>query len=211
MQFNKVISLGPSCETAYQIRQIVEQEEAYVFDWMIASTPSVVRALSNQFGELVRADGLSLRTQSGTGHGYVADSITGMEFHHDFRNDETFLETLEDVQAKYAYLSSRMLALMRSDSAVLFVHAQGSQDEARLLDSVIAEHYPTLSYRLLELAIGSMTSFERDGRLIFANISGDGTTWQERTPQWAIVFDQLIADSYGRSLKQRLPDTRDAA
>ncbi len=206
-RFSKVISLGPSCETAYQLRQIVEQEEAYVFDWVIAQAGSVARAIATDFSEIVRARNLSL--SGNPSHPFVVDALTHIEFHHDFRNDDTFLETLPDVQQKYDYLIARTRKLLRSDAAILFIHQNGTRDDARHLEAVIADRYPALDFELLELVCGGDPRIEREGRLVFASIPGYGSNWQERTPQWSLVFDDLLGDSYGASLTRRDPATRD--
>ncbi len=211
LSFSKVISLGPSCETAYQIRQIVEQEEAYVFDWVIASARSVAQAVGSDFSGFIHPEALSLEGLTNADHPYILDRVSGIEFHHDFANDHDFINGLADVQAKFNYLINRMRSTLSSDIAVLFIHHLGSDVDAVHLRDAIVARFPKLKFRLLELTIGSATDLSFDDEIVFGNIPGYGTTWQERTVQWEAVLDKLLRNSYGHTLIRRDPATRDVA
>lgn len=206
MTFDKVMSLGPSCETAWQIRQIVDQPEAYVFDWVIAAPASVARAISNDFSEIVQAGQLSLRNLDNGDHPYVLDAATGIEYHHDFRNDTDFLATLPDVQSKYNFLIDRMRSVLSSNTQVLFVHQLGTLDDAKLLETAIAGRFVNLRFKLLEISFGGPPAPPiEEGRLILANIDGAGSTWQERAPAWKRLLEDLLLDSLGRTLRRVTP------
>ena len=209
MKFDKVISLGPACETAWQIRQIVDQPEAYVFDWVIASASSVAKAISTDFSAIVHSGQLSLKNVDSGDHPYVLDAATGIEYHHDFRNDADFIATLPNVQQKYNFLKDRMRRLLASDKTILFVHHKGTPDDARILEAAIFERFPTLNFNLLELGIGGKEEPpRREGRLILARIEGRGSSWQDRMPEWENVIEAILADSFDKTLTRVEPSLK---
>jgi hypothetical protein len=202
--FNKVVSLGPDCQTAYQIRQVINQEEAYLFDWVIAPASVVSRAFENLFSEIIASSGLMLK-EAQADRNFIYDSKSGIEYHHDFRNDHNFLESFDEVKSKYEFIKSRMIALLRSDAAVLFVHHEGTDEEVLSLEKAISTAFPTLSFKILEVKCNPDLQRVEQGRVVTVGISGDGESWQERTNQWASVLDDILCDSYGKYI-QRKPD-----
>ena len=207
-RYSKLVSLGPSCETAYQIRQIVQQEEAYVFDWIIAPATSIARAIATDFTEIVYAPSLYLACRGN--ERFIADTLTNIEYHHDFVNNDSFLESIASVQDKYDYLISRTRALLDSNASVLFLHQNGTSQEAYHLEAVLSKKHPNLDFDILAIKCGDKSQCTQKGRILFADILGDGSNWQQRTPQWSALLDSLLADSYGVSLTRRDPATRDA-
>ena len=195
--YHKVISLGPNCQTAFQIRQLIEQEEAYPFDWVIASPSAVVKAVETKFQKFVNPDGLVLRSSGAPeSHPYVYDKVSDIEFHHDFENSENFMNSVEHVKSKYKFLTSRMLRQLQAREPILFVHHTGQWQDAMEFAQAISANFPQLPFDVLDVAISKSKVKARHGNVIRMSIDGSGETWQDRTPQWAEVFDDILADSF---------------
>lgn len=196
VDFQKVISLGPSCETAWQIRQVVDQPEAYVFDWVIAPASSVAQAIRTDYAKIVEPDRLVFKSDAGLDHPYVLDTATNIEYHHDFRNEPDFMETYENVKGKYDYLIDRMRKTL-DRSAVLFVHVADDRAEAETLRDAIVDRYPELSFKILSVEIkGRELDLVEEGDIIRANIPGRGTTWQDRAGEWASIIKAALGNSF---------------
>jgi len=210
LNFHKVISLGPACETTYYIRRLIEQDEAYVFDWVIAPPMQVAKAIENDFSDFIQREGLEYRSGEAIGHPYINDSVLGIEFHHDFRNDADFMDTYEDVAKKYAFLIERFREVCTCGKPILFVQQHATETQARALDAAINARFPDLTYRLLVLDIAP--EWPGEGRVRVAAINYEGDTWDKRFPVWRDFLGDLLKTSFDagsltlRSEPEPVPD-----
>lgn len=195
LPFNKVISLGPSCETTYHIRSIVDQEEAYVFDWVIAQPLNVARAISNDFSDFIKPDGLTFNPGIEAGHPYIVDELLGIEFHHDFRNDQQFMETFPDVREKYSFLINRFRNVCLEDKPVLFVQQHATEQEAKAIEAALDKRFPTLEYRLLIVSFSQ--GWSGASKVIPVAIEYASGSWDARYPAW----NRLLSDVLDRSFE----------
>jgi hypothetical protein len=194
IKFHKVISLGPACETTYYIRRLIDQDEAYVFDWVIAPPMQVAKAIQSDFSDFIMRDGLEYCSGEAIGHPYINDSILGIEFHHDFRNDADFMDSYESVAKKYAFLIERFREVCTCGKSILFVQQHATETEARALDAAITARFPNLTYRLLVLDIAPQ--WPGDGRVRAVAINYEGSTWDERFPVWRDFLRDLLSESF---------------
>lgn len=120
-----VISLGPNCRNAFNLRRFVGDETAYPFDWWITPVRSMLAMIRPEFRfEIVRQD-LSIEQDGGT----VLNRRLNLLHHHDFprnRANGKRVEALEEViineiNEKYRALFSRMHAKVGAASRPLFV------------------------------------------------------------------------------------------
>jgi hypothetical protein len=211
-EYKKVISLGPSCETALQIREVIDQDEAYVFDWVIAPPGVVAAVLEEDFSTLLYPDNLSFVPRGdGVENAHVYDTGSGLEFHHDFRNAPEFMEGYENAAGKYAFLINRFRSRM-SDGPILFIQHQADHANAQRLESAIATRYPNLPFRLLVIGTAGVPhDWPAEGgeaRLFRVDIPGSGHTWQERTPQWRAVLVPILKQSFASGLLVLRRDTK---
>ena len=148
-RFDRVVSLGCSCQPAYQIRRLLNVEEAQIFDWVITEDRGVVHLIENGTRDfLVRDD---LRWIDGA----MRSLRHGTRFLHEFP-DEGSLEARFDAHSeRFAALGERWRALMEADERVLFVRKHAWDDDpqatAETLRDALRVAGPRLDFTLLYL------------------------------------------------------------
>lgn len=123
----KYISIGRSCQVAYQIRRFFNNNDSYFFDWLITDVNCVDRVL-NEFDENkfltdieLCADGLR-----------VLDKHTGIQIQHEFKTNSQGIHDvsvlrdeleIKKVKSKFLYLRNKLLNLLKtsSDEKIVFV------------------------------------------------------------------------------------------
>lgn len=126
MKFDKVVSLGNTCQTAYQIRRLLpQQQEAYFFDWLISPHAALIATLKEGFSGFQKQKNLVLL--STLSNPIILDELYGFEFHHDFHSTNWRL-SLNDVNQKYMALAERWRRLMTSGANILFIRQDALGD-----------------------------------------------------------------------------------
>ncbi|MGY0797595.1 DUF1796 family putative cysteine peptidase [Lysobacter sp. A286] len=137
--YAKVISIGATCQTAKQIRNQLGQNEAYYFDWLISPLPAVIKAIENDFEEILLPENL---TYSDDRKIRLIDSANGLQYQHDFPIDRlnpdlsqrevilpSFAEHADLVREKYRRRAERTREVLKSGERVLLVrYAQVAED-----------------------------------------------------------------------------------
>jgi hypothetical protein len=149
-KFDKILSLGQACDTAYQIRRIFKQGEAYPFDWLTTSFAGLIEMIEQDFAGFLDEQNL---VPAGK---YLLDQKLQMSFLHDFDDPAAFRETLEEVSAKFQRRIKRWLKLLNGGASVLFVRGQQyvnddnlNEDKARALLKVLQHKYESAKVHLL--------------------------------------------------------------
>jgi hypothetical protein len=146
--YAKIISLGQTCSSAYQIdlfrlmaaarsRSPAPRRESHLFDWQITPLSAVVASLDADFSGLFERDDLVVRD------GVVVHRHLAIQYPHQFPpgdggvSDATIDAHFAQARARHDHLCRRMSALVRSVEPVLYV-VSGAPDApaSRLLDAL---------------------------------------------------------------------------
>jgi hypothetical protein len=106
------ISIGESCQTAYQIRRYFDVQERYIFDWVISNLESVEKLLLNIEGkDILNEDSIEV-VENGL---RLLDKKTLIKHQHDFtlennrHNIDVVRCELDSVRRKYVYLLNKTI------------------------------------------------------------------------------------------------------
>ena len=116
-KFDKVLSLGHSCDTAFQIRRNFKQGEAYPFDWLMTPYPVLMELIGRDFSGFLMDENLEAAGK------YVVDKKHGISMLHDFEDPNLYEWDVDVVRAKYQRRIKRWLSVVQTDS-LLFVRSQ---------------------------------------------------------------------------------------
>lgn len=148
-RFDRVVSLGCSCQPAFQIRRLLGIEEAQVFDWLITEDPGIIHLIKNAAEDVFRQNDLKWI------NGAVRSLTHGTRYMHEFPAEADIEKGFLENTARFATLTRRWRDLMTSDERVLFVriHAWSEDPPAmavQLRDTLEAAA-PRLRFELLYL------------------------------------------------------------
>ena len=125
MRFDKVISIGASCQIAHQVRRLwPQQQEAYPFDWIVTPYKALLKTLGDNFAGFVCGDYLELKTNSEGKITHIENTKSGVQFYHDFPCSVDFISHLVTVKKKYDFLIGRWREMIASGSNVLFIRQE---------------------------------------------------------------------------------------
>jgi hypothetical protein len=120
-----VVSLGPNCRNAFNLRRFVGDETAYPFDWWITPVRSMLAMIRSDFTFDLQSSDLSIENDGDT----VLNRRLNLLHHHDFprnRANQKRVETLDptvicELNAKYRSLFTRLHDRVAAASRPLFV------------------------------------------------------------------------------------------
>jgi Putative papain-like cysteine peptidase (DUF1796) len=125
-RFDRVVSLGRSCQPAWQIRRFTGVEDAQVLDWVITSDAALTATLASGFDGWFHKDRLDF--QPGR---QAVDRMTGVRFIHEFENAEGLEDGHHRNSGRIIRLLMRWRVLMHSGERLLFVRSHS--DDADVL------------------------------------------------------------------------------
>jgi hypothetical protein len=197
MRFQKVLSLGYACDVAHQIRRILNQTEAYPFDWLLTPLDAIEKMIRTEFADFLHE--ANLRADEAC----VFDQSSGIRFLHDFTNLQNFHNELDGAKEKYHRRIARWLDLTRQKCPVLFVRSQKLHDRLPLIDyeaarrllDVIGRHYTSISPHLLVVQPEDSTIPDRRGEDVTMVKMPNSLLWSGDDERW----DALLADICGTS------------
>lgn len=148
--YDQIVSLGRACQPAHQIRRVVPDAPAHVFDWIITNDDALVAHIDADL------DGMFAREHLTMGENEcIIHRETKTQFLHEFPKGSDFDEQYEKNDGRYAMLSQRWKDLLASDQKVLFVRQHGWDVDIRAtatrLRDLIAAKAPRLTFTLLYL------------------------------------------------------------
>lgn len=138
MRYDLVVSFGPNCRTAWNLRDYFKVSRAYPFDWWITPPRSMLAMTQRDFLFSLSMDDLEIVASEGT-VATVFNRRLGVDHHHDFERDEAFrllsitAEQVASVEQKYQALFTRMWSDLDAAAAPLIVVGglRTARDEAR--------------------------------------------------------------------------------
>jgi hypothetical protein len=148
--YDEIVSLGSTCQTAYQMRRCLGIERAHVFDWVVTSDPGLVHHINSGLDGYFALDGLMRDNK-----GLIRDRRTATLFQHDFAEGSDLATAHALAAPRIAALVDRWRALLASDQSVLFIRKHGWADHplrtADRLQRALRAAAPRLRFRLLYL------------------------------------------------------------
>jgi hypothetical protein len=206
--FPLFISLGDSCQTAYQIRRFTKCNDAYFFDWLITSKDAIksIYAKDDDFfisnnwelvefksgsWEIIEKDGMTLR-----------DKGTGLKFHHEFKRgesgfiDESFVEQhLPTAKSKFIYLKNKTLNAIKNAETVYLFRWEWIQNEVNALERIAdINRLFSQTNKNIKVIIASPVANKEiiDGNQLFIKIN-QTENWQGDDNSWNRLFSIVTA------------------
>jgi hypothetical protein len=118
VRFDRVVSLGRSCQPAFQIRRYTGIEDAQLLDWVVTPDSALCHVLANSFEGWFQKDRLDFVPGS-----HAVDRVSGVRFLHEFDKAESLDEGHRQHAGRMARLLFRWRALMISGERLLFVRS----------------------------------------------------------------------------------------
>ena len=122
-EYDKIVSLGGSCETAWRIRERFGVEAAYPFDWWITQLHRIAPIIERGFAGVFRPENLS--PVEYCGQPGIKSALDGIVHLHDFHldNDGSYgagwQEEIIPVQQKFKFLAERFSSHLSTGRTLL--------------------------------------------------------------------------------------------
>ena len=152
-----VVSLGPRCATAYNVRRHYDFGDAFPFDWWITNCKGLEYVLSNPDVDYLYSLDKLIMIESG-------DSIKHKDleilFHHEFFRDwslpnnpiKSGWEDNVDVPRKRTqYLMEKFLSLNKSGNRVFFIREVDNLGESLEIENRLIDLFPDAEWCLAEI------------------------------------------------------------
>ena len=128
--FDKIISLGSTCQTAYQLKRMGFRNESYPFDWLFSlETKKLVLAMKNDFKDWCLLENLE-ESESQTEHRRLLDTKYNMIYQHHFPKEQSVEESYDKVYRVILKRVKRLMELKNSSQKVLFVRTNTSEADS---------------------------------------------------------------------------------
>jgi hypothetical protein len=203
LRFSKAISLGDSCETAFQLRRLGLQSKAMFFDWLVTPANRVADIIESRLDLVLKQEHLQPEPEGK----YVIDSLSGCLFLRHFEpgseeriSAEMIKEQFMTVRSKMDYLAERWIGTLssaeRQGDPLVFV-LRGVIDAAAARDTCLALHrqFPALDFKLLvaqAMPIGTPLDID-DVIEGFVGLAPVGPhQWQGDDLAWNRLFDDKL-------------------
>lgn len=151
-KYDQTISLGSSCQSAWQLEVNGVRKLAYPFDWLMTPFDGLVSFIINKGEGFLEKDNIEvIEILHGDPLSFLHVADRKYDFHsmHDFFFPDMY--NYGDVKAKYERRIQRFFDLLESNKKILFVRTQISRDEAVRLDDLLHYLYPYLEYTLVAI------------------------------------------------------------
>jgi hypothetical protein len=141
-RYERIISLGRHCQTAYQIRRFTGDETAFYFDWVGTPHRGLIQVLGKEFKGSFQRENLLL-TEDDTN---VVDQSNGLRYRHSFSkipgqkriDPNSIAQEFDEEQRKYDFLICRWRSTINTQSVIFVRQDTPSVDEAIELYNVLA-------------------------------------------------------------------------
>ncbi|WP_337271402.1 hypothetical protein [Oryzifoliimicrobium ureilyticus] len=183
-----VVSLGPRCATAYNLRKYFGFETAYPFDWWITPESGLLQFLGTLDLEELYNPELLFRLPDGSS---VQHNPTGILLHHEFPRDlgkvehpviENFIDYIEQPRSRSEYLLERFKSLNDPGRRVLFFR-EGEARSAKLT-AELERLFPLAEWCLCSLPLipeDPVNGWKTDFGLWKANLDSVGVQLQSNS------------------------------
>ncbi len=181
MEYDLVISLGPACETAYQLTRMGIRHSAFPFDWVISEFRPLYECFANDF-----ADFLTVRDDLIVKDGNISNKY-GIGFFHELT--EPGQPDFEKAKTKFQRRAKRLLNVMKSTQRVLFVRRGGmAKDQAQELNKLWQEKF-TVDYHIAVIDKRPINWKLHRFTTLYMPPTED---WQGDSEAWDELFDKIL-------------------
>lgn len=153
--FDLVISLGDTCQVAYQMTLNKLRYERYPFDWSLTPFESVYQFIQNRSLHFMDKDALVLIDgtpgYSPSIHRYIEDCFYKIQFVHDFDLEQNFLKDYQRIKTNYDRRINRFFSALSSNKKILFIRQTITREQAIRLDKLLQTMFPNLKYQILAI------------------------------------------------------------
>ena len=186
-----LISVGSTCETAFEIRMHTPKGDADFFDWLITPFDALVGAIRSDFTDLLRPEDLYLQDDKN----FVVNRATGIKYGHVFKRDGNgdiitdFLSDLDRVVSIFRHLKGKLDKRVVSGEPLGFVRRGLTPDEAVMLRDTIADRYPALAFKIIAVNATPVDCAARDpDRFIDLTIPDSGPDGLGHADAWGAAL-----------------------
>ncbi len=150
--YDQIVSLGYSCQVAFQLEHNGVRTLAHPFDWFHTPIESLLKFIANEGKNFFDLDKIYVMGAypGDPARLQVYDTVYGIISYHDFLSFP-HLSNYAEIKAKYDKRIKRFFNLLQSNQRVLFVRQDVSKEQAEYLDEVLHSTYPNLSYTLIAI------------------------------------------------------------
>ncbi|WP_202941822.1 DUF1796 family putative cysteine peptidase [Alteromonas macleodii] len=201
------MSIGESCQTAYQIRRFFGSDERYIFDWVISCPETIERVLIiNNSDDILVPENLEV-----IGNGVrLLDKKTLIKHQHDFKLNgehkhqlDSVLNELDKVRSKYTYLLHKTKEYIQNTKPVLvFYDWTGNKGNLKYIERLqrllSAEFKYSIDMLFVTEAPLDNTKTENENIYCYtidnSNVVGSSFRWRGCDASW----DKIFKDYLGR-------------
>ena len=199
--FDHIISLGQSCQVAYQLGRLGLRFEAYPFDWLFSfDTNKLIEALESRFTDWLKFDNLvECSPQSNSLHKIVIDSKYGMTHQHIFPLSVSLSESYSVVKEVVNRRVKRLLDLYGSGQNILFIRTNLTFEEgvrlSKVLSRIFGENVILLGVSL-QKDVFRLHEMGYTGNYYYCKIydcgyNSPGDRWQGHDQHWSMLLRNI--------------------
>lgn len=204
--FDRIISLGSTCQVAHQLRRLGLRQESMPFDWLFSCFDDdlFIESIRSDFKDWLSFDNLKVDDFTPTTHLRVIDTHYNMIHQHVFPLDVDISESYAEVNLTVQKRVGRFLDLKDKNLDLLFIRTNMSMDKAKELSSVLTSKYGPNAILLVinhKLEEGMrLISNEIPGLSIFEmydnNVNNDGD-WRGTDSLWSkLLLNVRLKESF---------------
>jgi hypothetical protein len=148
--YDAVISMGWTCEVAYQTHINGLRKYALPFDRTITPIEALIKILKLRFYNFISYNNLAFIKQDPLcDYNYIVDTLYGIRFVHDFELKDSFLKDYIDVKNMYDRRIKRFFDVIARSKNILFIRQKITKEEAIVLKERILELCPKKNFHIL--------------------------------------------------------------
>jgi hypothetical protein len=184
--FSAVISLGTTCQTAYQTRRRFGFETAYPFDWLVIP-PETVALVVRQGFEVPLVKQRLIRRR-----GFIFDPQLGIKMPHDFPIQDDWMDAYDDVSSKYRFLAERTRDAANAGQVLFVLHDANPEGVSLVREALSA--YPGWS---LLVANTPDVPLPEGQPVVTALLDGEPpelAAWRGNERNWEEAFDKAVSE-----------------
>ena len=205
--WDNVISLGGTCQVAFQLKRLELRKESMPFDWVFLTEPEdIIRAVESDFDGWLTLENLVEECESQSECRRITDTKFNAIHQHIFPKDKTYEEAYPEVKDIVTRRLNRVLSLKGQDKDILFVRLKISVDDARRLGAIIREKYGPNAYLLVvnhikEMRIRQVVCDIPNVLIyeIFDENENTGQRWQGYDAHWDVLLCDAELKEYNGS------------
>ncbi len=187
------ISLGFSCTVARKLRDNDLRCYSFPFDWLRSSFQGVCNLFENDFSDLFNPRYLSFEKT------YILNNKYCVAFYHDFPLEQNYLESLDEIVAKYNRRIERLYRALHSDRVVYFFRFSSCMDswkldtmpqtqhEVKKLRDMLLAKFPQCNFTLV--VIDNDVSYQNDWQM--AHVKNFYMQDHSSSEEWKQIFISL--------------------